>query len=333
MVVRTDWQMRSVTLDDVEAYVNLENDVQEALLGVRPATLQNAKSDWQSPDLNLAESTRAVFDVTGKMIAFAMVWDNGPVPVNIYIRLEVHPEYMDTDIGAQLLTWGEARARQAIRRVPKHAQVGIELGTLRTDTARIKLFETQGFQHIRSWYTMRIDMTEAPPTPQWSDGITIKTFDRSTDEIATIKAVEEAFEDHWGYVHEPFEESLKHWRHWMDTSEDYEPSLWFLAMHGDEVAGMVLGAAKGHEDPDAGYIDILGVRRPWRKRGIAAALLQYAFGEYWRCGTKAVTLGVDAESLTGALRLYEKVGMRVQREGRSYFKVLRPGENLTTHSL
>ena len=227
----------------------------------------------------------------------------------------------------------ETRAHEAIPRAPEHAQVAVDSGALSIHAARIKLLEAQGYDHIRSWYTMRVDMHTAPAEPQWADGISVKVFNRATDEIATIRAVEEAFEDHWGHVDEPFEESLKHWRHWMDTSEDFEPDLWFLAMDGDEVVGVALCESKDRHNPDAAYIDVLAVRRPWRKRGIGTALLNHSFGEFWQRGTQAVTLGVDAESLTGALRLYKKVGMRVYREGRSYLKVLRPGEDLSKQAL
>jgi ribosomal protein S18 acetylase RimI-like enzyme len=87
------------------------------------------------------------------------------------------------------------------------------------------------------------------------------------------------------------------------------------------------------EGPEKGWVDDLGVRRAWRRRGLALALLQHSFREFYKRGTRKVGLGVDASSLTGATRLYEKAGMHVARQFNSYFKVLRDGEELMTQSL
>ena len=78
---------------------------------------------------------------------------------------------------------------------------------------------------------------------------------------------------------------------------------------------------------------MLGVRRPWRRRGIALALLHHAFGELYRRGKHRVVLGVDSQSLTGALRLYERAGMHVQLQYDNYELELRPGTDLSTQTL
>jgi len=96
---------------------------------------------------------------------------------------------------------------------------------------------------------------------------------------------------------------------------------------------MCLGSLKAPEDADLGYVHTLGVLRPWRRRGIALALLHHAFGELQRRGKKRVGLGVDAASLTGATRLYERAGMRPVRQSDLYEKELRPGRDLTTQGL
>jgi len=75
------------------------------------------------------------------------------------------------------------------------------------------------------------------------------------------------------------------------------------------------------------------VLRPWRRRGLALALLHHTFGEFYRRGKRRVGLGVDADSLTGALRLYEKAGMHPIRQYASFEKELRPGVELSTQTL
>jgi ribosomal protein S18 acetylase RimI-like enzyme len=82
-----------------------------------------------------------------------------------------------------------------------------------------------------------------------------------------------------------------------------------------------------------GHVNILGVRRDWRGRGLGLALLQHSFVALYNKGCKRVSLEVDADSLTGATKLYEKAGMSEVRKYISYSKILREGEDITTTSL
>ena len=119
----------------------------------------------------------------------------------------------------------------------------------------------------------------------------------------------------------------------MDHDHDFDPSLWFLAVDGDEIAGISLCWPKSNDDPQMGWVGTLGVRRPWRKQGLGLALLQHSFAEFHRRGQARVGLGVDASSLTGATRLYERAGMQPIRQFDMYQKVLRPGKDISTQTI
>ena len=82
-----------------------------------------------------------------------------------------------------------------------------------------------------------------------------------------------------------------------------------------------------------GWVGTLGVRREWRKRGIGMSLLRHSFNEFYRRGKRKVGLGVDAQNLTGALRLYESAGMHVHQAFDQYEKELRPGVEISTQTL
>ena len=84
---------------------------------------------------------------------------------------------------------------------------------------------------------------------------------------------------------------------------------------------------------DDGWVDTLGVRRPWRRKGLGMALLQHSFGEFYRRGKYKVGLDVDSQNLTGATRLYERAGMHVARTYISYEKELRAGIELSTQAI
>jgi ribosomal protein S18 acetylase RimI-like enzyme len=171
---------------------------------------------------------------------------------------------------------------------------------------------------------MRIEMEAAPPAPVWPEGITVRTM-RPGEEPAVHAALNEAFDDHWGHLPLPYET----WKAFFLERSDFDAALCFLAMEGDQIAGFSLC----RPEQGMGWVDDLGVRRPWRRYGLALALLLHAFDEFHQRGERTVGLSVDAQSLTGATHLYEKAGMRPFREWEVFEKELRPGIELSTQKL
>ena len=176
-------------------------------------------------------------------------------------------------------------------------------------------------------------MDAPPPAPVWPAGIRLRTYNPETDLEVVYRVDIEAFRDHFGFIETPFEEGLQRFKHFMTGSRNFDPSLWFLAMDGDEIAGICLCRNQAFDNPEVAYVNILGVRGPWRKRGIGLALLRHAFGEFYRRGKRKAGLGVDAENLTGALRLYENAGMHVHQAFNIFEKEIRPGREISVQSL
>jgi mycothiol synthase len=104
----------------------------------------------------------------------------------------------------------------------------------------------------------------------------------------------------------------------------FDPTLWFVAREGDEIVGAITCRASTPSAPDTAHVDVLGVRRAWRNRGLGAVLLLTAFAEIRRQAIPAVELVVDSESQTGATRLYERAGMRRLRGFEHWQKELGP---------
>jgi predicted N-acetyltransferase YhbS len=179
---------------------------------------------------------------------------------------------------------------------------------------------------------MVIDLDQEIPDPQWPKDIKVQTFKEYSDLRAIFAAITDAFKDHWGYVESDQEERFKRWQHFIENSDDFDPELWFIAMDGDEIAGVAICLPRMGENSDMAVVETLGVRRPWRRRGLALALLQQSFISFKGVNKKQAGLGVDADSLTGATRLYEKAGMHVAQEVATYEKVLRPGEEISVQN-
>jgi mycothiol synthase len=331
--LREDFASRAITMDELEEIIDLFNAYWEPLLGISKFTIDDIRSYMTMPGFDIETSTRVVLSPGGQIVGCIAVIDLGIPPVHPVVSGCVHPDFEGQGIGTFLVQWAEERARQAIARVPDGIRVAMQLNTSSAHEPTKRLFEKQGLNVVRYSWLMVTDLDETPPEPKWPDGIVLRTYQDHPDLEAVCRAVDEAFQDHWGYVRSPIEEMTKQWQHRIENDTEFDPSLWFLAMNGDEITAMALCDPRVGDDPEMGLVDALGVRRPWRRKGLGLALLHHAFGEFHRRGQKRVSLGVDADSLTGATRLYEKAGMRVIQQLARYEKELRPGKELSTQAV
>ncbi|HET6596245.1 MAG TPA: GNAT family N-acetyltransferase [Anaerolineales bacterium] len=325
--------VRGAQAEDVESALELFNAWALSVMQEKEITDAHAvRNEWNSPGFDPESDIRLVFAPNGEMAGYVEVWTTVKPPVHPWIWGRVHPNYEDMGIGTWLLQWAEMRALKALPELPEGPRFAPRVGTYRQAEKPKKLFADMGYHHIRSSYTMIIEMQEPVPEPLFPEGITLRTYNAQTDTAATYRAVEDSFLDHFGFVKQPFEDALKRFRHFWED-EDSDPTLMFLAMDGDEIAGINLCRPHAFDDPQMGFVGTLGVRRPWRKRGLGLALLRHSFNEFYRRGKRKVGLGVDAQNLTGALRLYENAGMHVHHVFDQYEKELRPGTEISVQSL
>jgi GNAT superfamily N-acetyltransferase len=220
----------------------------------------------------------------------------------------VHPDHQGRGLGAWLLARGEEHAREL-------GKAKLQTFSLAGDQRAHRLFEQFGMHELRRYYRMMIELEEPPAPGALPEGLTLETFEPK-DARAFHDALVEAFEEEWNFIAQPFEE----WKERRLVEDpDFDPTLWFLVRDGDEIAATCRN--EGNRN-GGGYVAALGVRRPWRGKGYAKALLLHTFREFWDRGSPRVTLGVDAESPTGATHLYERVGMHVESENVVYEKLL-----------
>lgn len=319
---------RPATMEDVEEIVDLYNVVSRKIVGYDDFTVQELTTDLTSENFNIAKDTCLVLNPAGKIIAYQDVFATNPVPVHPIVWGRILPEYMGLGISTHLLRWGIQRAHHVLDKVPPETRVAARAFCTSDWTPSVELLESHHFKPTRHFFEMRINMESPPPTPVWPEGITLTTCQFPEGIEAFYRADDEAFKDHFGYIEQPFEQAFEQWKHRRLRDEGLDPSLWFQAMDGDQIAGFCLGRKFGWESKQYGHINLLGVLRPWRKRGLGLALLYHAFQVYWERGQRTVSLGVDAESITGAVRLYEKAGMHVHRQSTNFELELRPGVEL-----
>ena len=328
--------VRGAKIEDVEAALVLFNRWSRSVIGRDEITdAQAIRNEWVSPNFDPMEDIRLIFAPNGQMAGYIEVWTTAKPPVHPWVWGRVDPEYEDMGIGTWLLHWAEERASRVLQHLPSELRFAPRVGTLRDAEKPKKLFDDMGYRHIRSSYQMLINMDAPVPEPVWPEGITLRAFNAETDAEAVYRAEEDSFRDHFGFVEQPFEEGFERFKHFVLGSKDFDPTLLFIAVDGNsgEIAGINLCRPHSYDNPDMGWVGTLGVRRPWRKQGLGLALLRHSFNEFYQRGKRKVGLGVDAQNLTGALRLYESAGMHVHQAYDQYEKELRPGMEISVQSL
>jgi ribosomal protein S18 acetylase RimI-like enzyme len=297
-------ELRPPRPDEAAEIAALVNRVSGELFGERDETEATIRRWLTAPELDPEQDMRLAVSA-GELVGYA---DLGAHPEpKFWLDLRVPPS-VDDEVRHALIGWGEQRAAERRGTVIR----GFAPERDERDKAA---FERAGYELIRHSFRMRIDFDEPPPEPEWPDGVTVRSA-ADEDVRTAYDTYTETFEDTWEFGREPYEE----WSHWM-LEEDLDLSLWFVAEEAGDVAGVAL-CKPWEAEEGLGWVRVLGVRRPWRRRGVGRALLLHVFGEFHRRGFHGVGLGVDGESLTGAVRLYENAGMRVFRRSDIYEKLL-----------
>jgi mycothiol synthase len=302
------YEIRPPTFDDVEGVAEMLFADDLADIGESDLDADFVRDQWSAPGVDLSEDAWVITDPNGTIVAHANLSPDGEGKVKSWGV--VHPEHRACGLGAALLDRLEARATERLRGM---ASAVLHIGLTDTDTAAASLVRARGFEHVRTFRHLQIDLDGSPRDPgEPPAGIEIRGIEPESDLRRVHAILVEAFSQEWGYRVIPFEE----WVGLEVETVSYDPSLWLLATDGDEAVGALSGVVRG----DRGWVDELGVRPPWRGRGIATALLRRVFATFAVRGLARVMLNVDSENSTGAVRLYEGVGMRPLRAWDVYEK-------------
>ena len=293
-------ELRSPRRDEVPAIVELLNAHSRQVDGIDSATPEFIDTWFDSPGIDVARDIRVAVDRDGGLLGYVDVGDQADEHLRFWIDLRPHPVDADRAVARRLVGAMEERACElAAPGAVVRGIVSSEDGPTRA------LYESLGYRYVRSSYRMRIELDRAPEPPRWPDGIGVRTM-QAGEERAVYEVEAESFADHWEWLQDPYEE----WQHW-NLGRGFDPDLWFLALSGSDIVGICLCREREWTNPELGWIATLGVTPPWRRRGIASALLRHSFGVLYGRGVDKVGLGVDAENVTGAVALYERAGMHV----------------------
>lgn len=266
-----------------------------------------------------------VAEVDGEVVAYGVAgWVDTTDGLREHRSIgHVDPQWRRRGIGSAILAHNTARAlRVAAEQAEERTRV---LGTWAADRepGAIALFEGNGFTPVRWFFEMvrpTLDDIDLPPMPE---GLVVGAVTDRAGYRRVFDAVIEAFLDHWG----GFDASDESFEEWFGGGDpNFDPSLWVIAWDGDEIAGAVINSIDANENAllerRRGLLESVFVRRPWRRRGLAAALVARSLERLRERGMTSAWLGVDADNPTGALGVYERAGFAVAVRSTAYRKPL-----------
>ena len=262
--------------------------------------------EWMRPRFEPSTNAWVVTEPGGKIVAAAYTWDEEPHTIFDSAGW-VHPEHRGRGIGTALVLAVEGRAMRDVTKVPAGSAPRVlqsydadASGAFDPDASGARaLFEGRGYSPEREYLHLEITVPDGFQPGPGPPGITIRRRVEA-DDRAIVAVMEEAFGDPWSY-----EEALQEWA----GSENHDPTLWPVALDGEEMVGALFGYASDGR----GQISAIGVRDAWRRRGIGHALLRASFAMFRDRGVDDVRLNVDRDNASGATRLYEQAGMRLRR--------------------
>lgn len=236
------------------------------------------------------------------------------------------PAWRRKGIGQTMLHWLEARLRSLAE---SHAALEtglLELFVEEANTGLKAMVEKNGYKPVRYIAQMvRRDLENIPDFPL-PEGVEVRSV--LPEHYRPIwEAHEEAFRDHWGYAVATEED----YQGWLADKSIFQPELWQIAwdLKTNEIAGQVrtfINAAENEKyNRRRGYTEFISVRRPWRKRGLARALIVRSLRLQKELGMSESALGVDSENISGATRVYEDCGFRVTKRTAVYRKPIKTG--------
>jgi mycothiol synthase len=304
MDLLSGYRLRPPTRDDLAAVADVlaADDLDDA--GEVVLDTGFLQGQWERPGFALVSDAWIAVGPDGTAVAYGQVTRDEPDVAGSWGV--VHPAHRGRGLGSALLDRIEARAPALLPpdvREPK-LRNAINAG----DEAAAGMLRARGLRPVRHFWHMRIDLPapadhEGPaPAPDARSPVTVTAL-RSTAELRAVHAVvDTAFEDHWGHESQPFDA----WVEDFASGSSYDPDLWRLAWRGERLVGALTASILA----DRGWVNLLGVERESRGRGVAALLLRDAFAGFASRGVASVYLAVDAQNPTGATALYERVGMR-----------------------
>ena len=303
---------RAATVADAPAIHACERAIGDVDHPRYTTPLEEIEEDFAHSYMDASTDSLLALGADGDVLAWGMVvlLPGQDTLVRSVLYGGVRPDQRGRGLGRALLEWQRGRGLQQLASSEKTLPGWLVLSTDDSTEATKKLYTRFGFSPARYFLELRRDLSSPVQPVPLAEGLKIEPFTAERSEHTRL-ARNDAFRDHWGSQPSTDEQ----WKSLVESSI-FSPQLSHVAIdttvEGGAVAGFVLSTVNKEDWPGQGfssaYIELVGVARGWRGRGIAPALLAHALAAIAAEGLDAAVLDVDSDSPTGALGLYERQG-------------------------
>jgi mycothiol synthase len=277
------------------------------------------RSEIYAPRVDRDRDIRLWEDADGRLIGFASLWIPEPSEkIDGFLWFNILPEARSAGLEPEIIGWGEARMREAGRELG----LPVQLRSSAMTPEQTAVLERHGFEIARYFHRMTRPLDLPIPEPEFPEGFTLRHLKGEEEAEAWVACFNQSFIDHYNH-HAMQVEERKHWMH----EEHYRAESDLIATAPDGTFAAVCWCSVNPDENarngrDEGWIAILGTRRGYRRIGLGRAMLLAGLHRLKAEGMVTAMLGVDADSPTGATRLYESAGFKVLRTSVSYKKGL-----------
>jgi mycothiol synthase len=316
--------IRNYRPDDLPALVALINDADAVDKLERATTLQEMDHEMGFPTAHPETDCFLAWD-NGRLVGYTDLFareGDAHLDGTIYCWGVVHPQWRRRGLGRRLLEAAYRRASEyAVR--SEAGRVYFQCNGRDVEEDRQALYQSFGMNPVRYFVNLVRPLNGNLGPVEIPAGIRLRTFDLESDAETVWRVDNDAFRDHWGYTGSDLGDFL----HWLEEPH-FRPELWFLAE--EEASGEVVGLGLNVIDPNwiaqtgrqEGYVNTLAVLPRHRRKGLGTALLVQSLHALHAEAMEAAHLHADSENLTGAMRLYERVGFRVRKTSVAYRKAI-----------
>ena len=269
------------------------------------------REDLEDPHLDIETDTWVVEDARD-LVGYGGVWDLREEEAEaLDVQCYTSPAYLGRGIGSFLIDRTEEAAEEAAGWLRRRPLLLRNFVSAKNDSAR-RMLETRGYRCVRHYFHMAISLDGVRERPALPEGLVLRTFEPQRDAQAVHGLIVDAFSEHWNWTPLSFESFRKR----VQESDDFDPGMTPLVFQGDRLIGVSLNGKK----VGMGWVEDLAVRKDSRGHGLGELLLRETFARFKASGWAKVGLGVDSSNTTGAVRLYERVGMHITRQFDAYEK-------------
>lgn len=194
------------------------------------------------------------------------------------------------------------------------------IGANSLDKKYISVLKSYDFELLRTYWGLRAPVGDMR-FPDLPNGFQIRTVSSESELHSWWKVHQDSFQFHFGYKPRPFED----WKTMVAKAVGIDPEARWLLFFEDRPVGFI-ECSDIKKEQNTGYVDGLGVIQEFQGRGLGELLLRWAFAYYSAKRISYIELNVDTGNESGALKLYEKLGMKPKHSWQQY-------ENLNWESI